>query len=224
MTTYSFNPSLTIFASFLLALGLTACDSAMPDLTQESALASAAKPTIVEFPGDNPGPPFYANFNASFIPTADGRVGILFVRDPSCIPPNFDLLSWFDPPAAFGCDLTIEGKLWYDDPATDPFPYTVQHWGSEVPVYFVDRAELDEGLSGGLTIGELQGMESLLIGTAERYRQVIHNSNHGASFGHEGLTASGTLEDGRAFKFRYNERFDPATSERTFWAVRIEIK
>jgi hypothetical protein len=47
----------------------------------------------------------------------------------SCIPHNFNLLVQFNPPTAFGCTLTIEGKRWWHDPATDPFPFQIRYSG-----------------------------------------------------------------------------------------------
>jgi hypothetical protein len=149
------------------------------------ALVVRANPPVIEyFPSpERPGPPFYANFAADFIPTDDGTVGIAFIREPSCIPTDFNLLLFFDVPAAFGCELTIEGKLWWYDSETDPFPFKIQQWGlGAVPIYFVDEAELAAATQDGvLTIGELQALPSLLIGLADSYLEVIHNSNQGGA-------------------------------------------
>ena len=192
------------------------------------ALVVRANPPVIEtFPSPTrPGPPFYANFSADFIPTDDGTVGIAFLREPSCIPTDFNLLVFFDAPAAFGCELTIEGKLWWYDPETDPFPFKIQQWGlGAVPIYFVDEAELAAAAQDGvLTIGELQALPSLLIGFADSYLEVIHNSNQGgAGKGHSVQNASGTiLQSGLPFYFHYTEEFHPDTGERTL-RVRIDI-
>jgi hypothetical protein len=192
------------------------------------ALVVRANPPVIEtFPSpERPGPPFYANFSADFIPTDDGTVGIAFLREPSCIPTDFNLLLLFDVPAAFGCELTIEGKLWWYDPATDPFPFKIQQWGlGAVPIYFVDDAELAAAAQDGvLTIGELQALPSLLIGFADSFLEVIHNSNQGgAGKGHEVQNASGTiLQGGLPFYFHYTEELDPDTGVHTL-RVRIDI-
>jgi hypothetical protein len=93
------------------------------------ALVVRANPPVIETIPPHPGPPWYANFSADFIPTDDGMVAIAFIREPSCIPTDFNLLLWLDPPAAFGCELTIEGKVWWHDPETDPYPFQTRVWG-----------------------------------------------------------------------------------------------
>ena len=159
-----------------------------------------------------PGPPLYANFSADFIPTDDGIVGIAFIREPSCIPTDFNLLLQFDVPAAWGCELTIEGKTWRHDPETDPFPFQERYYGlGAVPIYFVDEAELAAATQDGvLTIGELQALPSLLIGFADSYLNVVHNYNQGGrGKGTEVLNASGTiLQSGLPFYFHYTEEFE----------------
>jgi hypothetical protein len=191
-------------------------------------------PVIQTFPSPGvQGPPFYANFAGEFMPSDDGTVAIAFYRQPSCIPAGFNLLVQFDAPQAFGCELTIEGKRWWHDPATDPFPFQIRFWGlGAVPIYFVDQTELAAAAQGGvLTIGELQTLPSLLIGIAEHYEQVIHNSNQvrGAQEqqkdkGHETLIARGTIvQSGLPFFVHYVEEFDPYTGVHTFRAVRIDI-
>jgi hypothetical protein len=88
----------------------------------------------------------------------------------------------------------------------------------------VDRAELDAAIQDGvITVGELEALLSLLVGTTDRYREVVQNSSQGARDGHSVLNASGTLEDGRRFRFHYNERFDPDTGIRTIHNVLIDI-
>ena len=198
---------------------------AEPSSTWSEQVGSKGGPTILAFPEEHPGPPFYANFDASFIPADDGIVGILFVRDPDCIPASFNLLVGFDVPAAFGCELTVEGKLWFHDPANDPFPFQIQMGGlGAVPVYFVDEKELDGAAQDGmLTIGELQGLPSLLIGFADSYHEGVQNSNQGARNGHSVLTATGSTLQGAPFFFHYNEQFDPETGVRTFLNVQIDI-
>jgi hypothetical protein len=167
------------------------------------------------------------------MPNDGGIVGIAFYREPSCIPISFNLLVQFNPPAAFGCTLTIEGKRWLWNPATDPFPFQIRYSGlGTVPVYFVDADELAGAVSDGvLTIVELQALPSLLIGIADDFHQVIHNSNQapgaqkqGNGKGHEELDATGTiLGSGVRFFFHYIEEFDPSTGIHTFRGARIAI-
>ena len=189
------------------------------------ALVVRANPPVIETIPPHPGPPWYANFSADFIPTDDGIVGIAFIREPSCIPTDFNLLLQFDVPAAWGCELTIEGKTWRHDP-DDPYPFQARYYGlGAVPIYFVDEAELAAATQDGvLTIGELQALPSLLIGFADSYLDVIHNSNQGGrGKGTEVLNASGTiLQSGLPFSFHFTEEFDPDTGVHTL-RVRIDI-
>ena len=197
-------------------------------------ISAQAGPVIQTFPSPGvQGPPFYANFTQGFMPN-DGRMaGIAFYREPSCIPINFNLLVQFNPPAAFGCTLTVEGKRWWWNPATDPFPFQIRFSGlGAVPVYFVDVDELAAAIDDGvLTIVELQALPSLVIGIADDFHQVIHNSNQargaqkqGNDKGHEELDANGTiLGSGQPFFFHYIEEFDPSTNVHTFRGARIAI-
>jgi hypothetical protein len=204
-------------------------------VTWGATVGAQGRPVVQTIPSPGvPGPPFYANFSATFIPTdEDGTVGIAFYRDPACIPIGFNLLVQFNPPTAFGCTLTIEGKRWWRNPATDPFPFQIRYseFGT-VPIYFVDADELSAASNDGvLTISELQSLPSLLVGVADDFHQVIHNSNQapGAeeqlnSKGHEELDASGIiLGSGLPFFFHYIEEFDPNTNIHTFLTVRIDI-
>jgi hypothetical protein len=191
-------------------------------------------PIIQTFPSPGiQGPPFYANFAADFMPSDDGTVGIAFYRQPSCIPAGTNLLVRLHAPAAFTCELTVEGKRWWHDPATDPYPFQIRIWGlGAVPVYFVDQTELAAAAADGvLTIVELQALPSLQIGIAESFEQVIHNDNQARGAleqqnakGHEILNARGTiLQSGLPFFFHYVEHFDPNTGVHTFPTARIDI-
>ena len=65
---------------------------------------------------EDPGMPFYARIEIGQIVTVDGWAIIAFYRDPACIPADFNLLTFFDAPAAFGCPHTVEGfTLWYGE-------------------------------------------------------------------------------------------------------------
>lgn len=197
-------------------------------------VAAQGGPTIQTFPSPGvQGPPYYANLAAGFMPNDGLRVGIAFYRDPSCIPMNFNLLVQFNPPAAFACTLTIEGKRWWWNPATDPYPFQIRFSGlGAVPIYFVDADELAAAAADGVvTIVELQALPSLLVGLADDFHQVIHNSNqaagaqkHGNEKGHEELDATGMiLGSGLPFFYHYIEEFDPSTGIHTFRGARIAI-
>jgi hypothetical protein len=160
---------------------------------------------------------------SGFVPTDGDWAGIHWYRDPSCVPASFNLLRVFNAPAAWNCGLTIKGEVWRHAPG-DMVPFQ-EHYAEAgvVPIYFVRLPELMSVASdGALTIGELQGLPSLLVGHASSYRSVIHNSNQASSHGHETLTARGRLTDGRSFHFHFDEKF--IGGQHTFQSVRIEFR
>jgi len=186
---------------------------------------NTSRPTIRHYPGETLGPPYYALFGVGFTPNDAGWVGIVFVRSPACVPPGFNLLDWLNPPAAWGCALTVEGEAWWHDPAVPPaFQFRDRGTGA-VPVYFVMLPELQAAIADNvLTIAELQGLPSLLIGSATFLEHVVHNTNQPTNHGHETLVSRGTLADGRTFEFRYNEKFLPETGEHVFPNVKIDFR
>ena len=196
-----------------------------PGPSPSLSLLNAGGPTIGHYPGESPGPPYYALFGLGFMPNDAGWVGIVFVRSPACVPPGFNLLDWLNPPAAWGCALTVEGEARWHDPAVPPAFQLRDRGTGAVPTYFVTLAELQAAIADNvLTIGELQGLPSLLIGSATFLEHVVHNTNQPTNHGHETLVSRGTLADGRTFEFRYNEKFLPETGEHVFPNVKIDFK
>jgi hypothetical protein len=201
-------------------------------LTAPSAVAQlaagkgAGAPVIRQVPSaGEPGAPFYTpvfiNGPSGFVPTDGTWVGIHFYRDPSCIPGDFNLLKVFDPPAAFGCSLTITGETWRHE-SDDRAPFQEHYSGAgAVPIYFVRLTDLSAATGDDvLTIGELHGIA--LVGHASFYRGVIHNSSQAANHGHETVTARGQLENGRSFHFHFDEKF--LDGRHVFQSVRIEFR
>ena len=239
---------------YLLPLALLACDehslphapavptnapdgsrpTPLPKSTLEGAMKpgptanlslNAGGPTILHYPSETPGPPYYALFGYGFTPNDAGWVGIVFVRSPACVPPGFNLLDWLNPPTAWGCALTVEGQAWWHDPAVPPAFQLRGRGTGAVPVYFVTLAELQAAIADNvLTMGELQGLPSLLVGSATFLEHVAHNTNQPTNHGHETLVSRGTLADGRTFEFRYNEKFLPETGEHVFPNVKIDFE
>jgi hypothetical protein len=212
-----------IRTTMLIAL-LTNSDNTMPTFLTAAREASAQAPVIWHFPGDIPGPPYYALLGRGYLPADGGWVGIVFTRAPECVPSGFNLLDQFDIPRAFGCALTIEGEAWRRNPS-DLIPFQIHARGTgAVPIYFVAEAELQTAIADDvLTIGELQSLPSLLIGSASFLESVVHNSTQAANHGHETLVAHGQLEDQRSFQFRWNEKFFPETGEHVFPNVKISF-
>jgi hypothetical protein len=188
--------------------------------------AQSGAPIILRYPGEHPGPRYYALFERGFTPNDNGWAGIVFVRDPSCVPAGFNLLDFFDSPAvALACELTVEGESWWHDVSAPP-PFQMHERGvGAVPVYFVRLSELQAAIADDvLTIGELESLPSLVIGAASFLEHNVHNTNQPTNHGHETLVSHGLLEDGRSFEFRYNEKFLPESGEHVFPNVKIELK
>jgi hypothetical protein len=177
---------------------------------------------ITRIPEDLPGTPFYADLARGFFVVDGEWAAISFYHPTSCIPAAFNLLDWLDF-AAVGCETAITAKFWWHDPNTDPFPFQESYDGlGAVPVYIVRWSELSAAIADdNLTIGELNALPSLLVGSASSYRVEVFNTNQGRRHGHSTLVSRGTLEDGRSFQFYYHEEFFPATGEHVFTNVKI---
>lgn len=137
-----------------------------------------ADPGFVElaFPEDNPGPPFYARIaemgaDRLFI-EADGLVIIPMMRQPGCIDPEFNLLDLFHVPNAFFCPLTLSGKGLIEPNAPEgTFPLIAYGIGTEMPVWFLERAPLLNAMADGkLTLNELEALNPKK-GVASRYEE-----------------------------------------------------
>jgi hypothetical protein len=189
---------------------------------QEFTPAPEAKYTVLNVPDESSGGPSYADLGRDFIPADGSQVAIVFMRDPACIPPEFNLLDTMDIPAAFECPFLLCGQEWWYEPLVDfPFKcvYTLDNDGS-VPVYFVDLAELySEIADDQLTLGELETFSSLKVGHATYVRNELLNSNAPDSDGkgHGTMTAIGTLdESGEFFYVYWSEEFHPEIGKNVF--------
>ena len=152
-------------------------------------------------------PPFYLSGGGPFL-LEDGSLfavndgewaAIPFYRDPLAAPDGFDLLHDFDPNFA-NATPHVTGDIQLAD---DGSLRMARATGTgAVPIWFVRVEEL-EGLAadGDLTVEELLGAESLVVGTASKYREVNHiHGVHPVS--HLTYVASGTLAGGGTFRFR----------------------
>ena len=145
--------------------------------------------------------PFYASVLVHIFPgNRDATwAGVSFVRPPSCVPADFNLLDFFDIPGAFGCEpMTVENFTIRKDPFLPPPFQFVLHGLGDVPVWLVDADDMEAAISDGvLTIGELETIPSLVKGHASTYNEMVQPSPREPR--QVTLTASGTLDDGRAF-------------------------
>jgi hypothetical protein len=200
-------------AGLLVVGSLVALIGALMPALMSGGLVNAAANVVRTIP-DELNPPIYTSAlqtvpDGVFFLDDGVWVVIPFVRDPSCIRPDFNLFELIDP-AAPGCALTIRGFAVFAD--QDAFvPAHSQFFGlGAVPVWFVRREEL-EAMGNSVTITQLAAMASLRIGTATFYhesdRLVVPNAlRHGNAFGgHIVLQAVGTLEDGGSFRVLVSE-------------------
>jgi len=182
-------------------------------LLMTALLTAAAHAQVrVSVPEEDPGPPFYAAVERAFVPHTDEWAAITFLRQPNCVPDDFNLLDLFDVPAAFGCPLTVQGHLLYKNapPPVDDAPIMANlHGLGAVPVWFVSWPEMQSALADDvLTVPELLSLPSLRIGSASFFKETQHpgfERPQGAGNGKIVITAHGTLTDGRTFQFQVRE-------------------
>jgi hypothetical protein len=176
------------------------------------ALGAANAQGVVNFPEEDPGPPYYARIRSGFVVHTDQHAAIVFYRQPSCVPPGFNLLNLFNPPAAFSCTLTVEGFEVFDPGPRPPgtVPKQVKTFGlGTVPVWFVSWAELQTAMADGvLTVSELLALPSLQVVLAGSFRETLHPS--GASQQPElTMVASGVTSTGQTFFLQVAANGDP---------------
>ena len=120
--------------------------------------------------------PFYARIQRGEILHTDDWAAIIFYRPPECVPVDFNLLDIMDF-AAFGCTPpTTDGFIiWQGEPwLSDPIQIKLHGLGT-VPVWFVSWSELEAAVADDdLSITELSGLSSLLMGTADFYTETLH--------------------------------------------------
>lgn len=181
-------------------------------IRQRSALVAAAAALAVGLsaqgayadvnltvPGESPGVPAYARVEQPGVFHTDEWAVVPFYRLPTCVPEDFNLMSFLDVPRAFGCPLTVAGhEVWDNGPGQEPAPNLAVVHGTDVPIWFASWPEMQAALSDGvLTIGELSALDSLVTGTADRYQEVLQPDPGGLIV----INARGTLSDGRSFRF-----------------------
>lgn len=196
----------------LLAVPVVALALVVPAALADDGLVRTTWPSA-----DDPGPPFYARIEPS-PPHAltDGEwAAMVFYRDPECVQlEGFNLLNFFDPGPAFGCPLTVEGSsLWIGEPLVGaPKIANIRGTGA-VPVWFAPLGSFEAAAQDSvLTIGEVAGLDGLIMGTASRYSETLHPESLPPEFGGGGhqipkqrITAHGQLEDGRSFFLQFSE-------------------
>ena len=167
--------------------------------------SSASAQLLFRVPVDSPGIPAYARVERPFVFHSGEWAAIVFYRDPNCVPDSFNLLDFFDIPAAFGCPLTVSGfEIWENLPGVDLAPRQVVSSGLAVPVWFVRWSALQTALVDDvLTISELK-LLSPLKGIATTFHEVTHPFGGPSKVPHLTIAASGVLPDGRTFNYEFN--------------------
>lgn len=189
----SFKPTLIAAVGALTILAFTSVRAEKPDYE------------ILHVPEESPGAPWYADISREFIPTDGKWVSIVFWREPTSVPEDFNLLDWLDIPRVFSAPLLLEGKEWWTSDSPPPIRIRMANIDI-VPVYFVRLEELEYEIADDvLTLAELEAFSSLRVGYADHVRYDIRSGyragrNDGAMY-----TASGIVEDGGRFHVRLFE-------------------
>ncbi len=170
----------------------------------------------LDFPAESPGVPAYArlellvpNFD---VPNNNRWAAIIFYRDPSCVPPDFDLGQFFHLPGpdglgAFACPLLVEGhEIWRNGPRQDLAPIYVRTRNAvpNLPIWFMAWQELQPVLeSGQVFIDDIRDLPSLVRGRAHWYEEALY-PNGAADIPGITLRSEGTLEGGGAFRLNWH--------------------
>ncbi|MCA1803440.1 MAG: hypothetical protein LC662_13395 [Rhodothermaceae bacterium] len=150
-------------------------DLEMAKLRFEQLIQKSGNITI-PFPDQDPGIPIYARvgpiLNQFFV--TNGRIVIPFYRDPGCIPDDFNFLTYYDPPTAFGCDLTVQGRFVIENDAEQgDFPIMAHTTGTQVPVWIVDWPGFQALLENeSVTLSEIEALNPVK-GVAQQYEEYL---------------------------------------------------
>jgi hypothetical protein len=185
--------------------------TALTILAFTSVQADKLEYEILQVPEESPGPPWYADFGRTFIPTDGEWVSIVFWREPTSVPEDFNLLDLFDIPAAFSAPLLLQGEEWWGEEA--PPLRSLMTNIDIVPVYFVKLEELEDEIEDDiLTLDELEAFSSIRVGYADHVRYDIRiEYRSGRANDRARYTASGIMEDGGRFQVRLFEEADRET-------------
>ena len=128
---------------------------------------------------------------------------VIFYRPPKCIPPEFNLITFFNVPRVFECGpMSMDGYAIFENgPGIDPAPLLSRLDGQgAVPIWFVRTRTYQKARADGVvTIGELARLHPLR-GTARFYTEVLENDHSRTSY-HFHALATGKLSTGRPFSY-----------------------
>lgn len=167
----------------------------------------------IHFPDQDPGIPIYARvgpiLNQFFV--SDGQLVIPFYRDPECIRDDFNFLTYYDPPVAFGCELTVEGKFVIEQDAEEgTFPIMALTEGTLVPVWIIDWLEFQVLIeTESVTRSDIEALNPIK-GVAQQYVEYLSpRMNEHEVIIEAGGTITGT---GQQFTFVLTHRGDQIES------------
>jgi hypothetical protein len=194
----------------VLALGLAAAIAGTQVSAANNGLVRTDWPSA-----EDPGPPFYARTDhvPPFVFNDGEWAAIVFYRDPGCVPANFNLIQFFDPPAAFGCAPVTQGYSLWQEAMTGAPKIAKTNGSGAVPVWFapVEAVNLLTQ-DGDLTISELEGIDGLLVGYADQFDETLQPHSLPPELGGGGhpnpkviVDAKGELEDGRRFNLHFTQ-------------------
>lgn len=212
----------------VLLVLLAACDAQHPFAPAPDAQFSNS-PTAL-FRVESPMFPFYSRTEppssvGGFGYHTDEWAAVVFYRDPSCVPTDFNLFAFVDIPGAFGCTSTVDGFSLHVEPDGVTPPKVSNLHGTAVAIWFVpweaafQQAVHDESL----TIVQLEAMPGLLKGVATQFREILQSvENHPVP--KINISARGEiLPEYGGGTFRYNVNW-PGLTVATVRNVSIEIQ
>jgi hypothetical protein len=196
---------------FSYSLWLTAAIAVLTLFPALQHCAAEDEGQLLLIPDEHPGPPYYM-----FLLEHESQdvVPLVFIRQRDCIPEEFNLLEFFHvgPGGAQSCPLNVEGFQIASQPVGPPTLQHLQNPKEEtVPIWFVSREEyLSEIDDGVLKIGDIEQMDSLVLGLATLYEetQSVLVPQPKAT-----IVAHGLLEDGRSFRIHLEEHFTDVGAE-----------
>jgi hypothetical protein len=146
--------------------------------------------------------PYYARLDANGIYRDDEWVAIVFYRPAEVVPVDFNLLDFYDWNLIGDTTtpLTVDGFIIWEVLGIQPLLINLHDLGA-MPVWFVSWPQMRSAVSDGfLTISELAAMDSLKVGTATNYQEMLQPDHPGVYDGIIEFNARGMLNDGRSFR------------------------
>jgi hypothetical protein len=122
---------------------------------------------------------------------------------PGCVPRDFNLISFFDPPRVFGCGpMTMQGYAIFENgPGIDPAPMLGRQDGKgAVPIWFVRTNKYKKiSADGVVTVRDLERLFPIRA-SARFYTEVLENDHARDSY-HFHALAVGKLGHHRSFAY-----------------------